>query len=78
MPFCFDLKGCFNVYCVKKCIYKSISDLLELREKINSPMFYTGLEVNINLDLENAEFDIPSLRDQLHLIGDILIRLYNK
>ncbi|MBU3198317.1 hypothetical protein LL037_21490 [Clostridium estertheticum] len=55
-----------------------INDLLELESNYNSMIFMTGLEVNINLDLENATFDLLAMQKEIHNLGDILIRLYDQ
>ncbi|WP_283689928.1 hypothetical protein ACSW9I_06120 [Clostridium perfringens] len=55
-----------------------IRKLLRLKSKVESPIFYTGLEFGIDIDMENAEFDLESMRKVLKEIGLIIIDLYEE
>ncbi|WP_283676171.1 hypothetical protein [Clostridium perfringens] len=55
-----------------------LENLIKLKSKLNETLLFTGLEFGIDIDIENASFDVTLLRGLLKEIGLIIIALYEE
>lgn len=55
-----------------------IKNLIKLKSQMDNGFIFTGLEFGINVDIDNASFDVMELRGVIRDIGLTIINLYDE
>lgn len=55
-----------------------IENLIKLKSQLNNGFIMTGLEFGINIDLQNASFDVSALRRFIRELGITIVNLYDE